>query len=142
MDDWDSATDIIATTISLIADRSIDTFRWTEMHQHENEQVPVYWIGDPAQASGFGGFPKTAGPPDIKRLEKWLRSKVQARRLPGRGKGSHSRWTLPNGKDVGFATSRGVLLPPEAKEISSALGLSTRELFEHVSAMRPPMAAR
>jgi hypothetical protein len=35
MDDWDSATEIIAATMSLIADQSIGTVRLTEMSQHE-----------------------------------------------------------------------------------------------------------
>jgi hypothetical protein len=72
------------------------------------------------------------------RLEKWLRSVIRAREIPGRGKGSHRRWELPDGTPIGFATSAGFLLPPEAKEIAAALGLSKNELFEHISAMREP----
>jgi hypothetical protein len=139
MDEWGSATEIIAATMSLIADQSIGTFRWTEMSQHENAQVPVYWVGDPAKASLFGAFPKTAGPPSIRRLEKWLRSKVGAQKLSG-GKGSHARWKLPNGHKVTFATAQGFLLPPEAKQLALALGLTTRELFAHIAAMRKPPA--
>jgi hypothetical protein len=83
---------------------------------------------------------KMVSPPDIRRLEKWLRSKVHAQKLPGRGKGSHSRWKLPNGTTVTFATSPRFLLPPEAKQISRALGLTTHELFDDVAEMRAPAA--
>jgi hypothetical protein len=61
---------------------------------------------------------------------------VNARPLPKRrGKGSHQRWELPNGKEIGYATSAGSLLPPEAKQLANALGVTRHELFEHISRM-------
>jgi hypothetical protein len=99
--------------------------------------VPEDLLTEPG---GFGppDF-KMVSPPDIRRLEKWLRSVVHAQKLPGRGKGSHSRWKLPNGRTVTFATSRRFLLPPEAKQLSRALGLSTHDLFADISEMRAPV---
>lgn len=138
MTDWGTATEIIAEVMSLIAEKSMHTHRWTEMDARETAQVPVYWVGDPATAAAFGGFPKSAGPPSIRRLEKWLTSVLRARPLKGRGKGSHRRWELPDGTAVGFATSAGFLLPPEAKELAGALGMSKMELFEHIAAMKRP----
>ena len=132
------AVKITAGVASLIAAKPMRTFRWTEVTQEEKSQVPVYWIGDRNLSAAFGAFPKSAGPPAIKRVEKWLRSVLGAREIRGRGKGSHKRWELPNGRPVGFATSAGFLLPPEAKDLAEAVGLTRSELFEHISAMRKP----
>ena len=134
MHDWDDAKEIVGRVVSRIADADLRTYRWALTNRHENEQVPVYWVGSTAKAAVFGGFPKSSASPSIRRLRKWL-TLIGARELRGRGKGSHQRWQLPDGTDVGFATSARFLLPPEARQLATALGLRRAALYDLVARM-------
>jgi hypothetical protein len=139
MSDWDTAAAIVAAVVSLVANQDLHTYRWARTDVRENLQVPVYWIGSLASAAVFGGVQKTAASPTIRRLRKWLRL-IGAIELRSRGKGSHERWQLVSGARVGFGTSSGVLLPPEARQLADALGVRQTVLFELVARMEPVAA--
>lgn len=134
MQDWDDAIEITIGVISLIADRSLLSYRWGAVADSEKRQVPIVWVGDPAKMAAFGAFPKSVGPPTIRRLKQWL-SHIGATPAPRRGKGSHEQWTLPNGRRIGYATSAGFLLPPEARNLADALGITRHDLFQSVAQM-------
>jgi hypothetical protein len=91
----------------------------------------VYWIGDPSKLNAFGAHPKSLGPATIKQFERWLRH-IGAKRVRT---GKHVRVELPNGRRASYATSAGILLPPEASQIAEALGLNKRDLLGLVHRM-------
>lgn len=140
--DWRLMTtrreEVLRGVMSRIAGRPMKTHRWGEADASEKDQVPLHWVGDPAKAPFFGALPKGAGPPSIRRFEKWLRRKVRADIVEGRG--DHRKATVPGlPHPIDYDTGAGFLLPPEAKQFSAALGLShIMDLYEHVRDMKPP----
>ena len=135
--DWDTwGHDPVAAAralMSLVADAPIASESWLSVDRAVLAQVPVYWVGDPASASLFGGIPKGRGLITIPRLRRWL-ARVHGGVLVTGGKGSHERWKTGGGLQIRFATSAGFLLHPEEKAIRHAFGLSSEGLFRAVMA--------
>ena len=127
---------VISDLVSVIADSSVVTSRWGETSPSERDQVPVYWVGNPATLAAVGGLPKTAGPPTIRRFEKWAKKK-KATIVARGGKGSHHRLVLADGRGQTYATSAGFLLRPEAEKIAALFGLrNSATLYDAVGRMR------
>lgn len=123
---------VIAAVASLILAHhpGLATGTWWKPSAATRRQVPIYWIGNPDHLSGFGGKAKSLAAPSIRVLRKWLQRCVGARIENDRGRGSHERYVLPDGRSDVYATSAGFLLPPEAKKMATLLGhRSPRDLY-------------
>jgi hypothetical protein len=123
---------VVAAVAALIIDHpgGLATGTWWKPTAAWRRQVPVYWIGNPDHLRGFGGKAKSSAAPKIRVLEKWLQRCLGARIESDRGRGSHERYVLPDGRSDVYATSAGFLLPPEAKKMATLLGYgSSRELY-------------
>jgi len=136
---------VVAAVCRVIAQQKLATTRWNLTVAGEDRQVPVYWIGSADGAISVGALPKAAAAPTIRKFEKWV--KKIGGHVTNEGKGSHKTAYLeePNGPthNVGYATSAGFLLPPEAKAIQKALRLpKLLDLYIIISRLESPFKTR
>lgn len=116
----------------MLAGPGVATGRWGQPAGREADNMPLYWIGQPDVLRNLGGFERVVSLPSIRDFEKWLRL-IGATILPSKGKGSHRKVRLPNGRVAGYATSARQLLWPEANQIARELNLAgTNTLLEYV----------
>jgi hypothetical protein len=134
---------IVREVSSLIADQPIHTGRWNMTATAETNQVPTYWVGDKDGAISVGAIPKQAGPPSIKRFEKWVR-KIGGRK-DNAGKGDHRTAYLPDRsgmqKAITYDPGHGFLLRPEADEVKRLYGIrGLQALYLMIARLESPVS--
>jgi hypothetical protein len=125
---------VSATVCGLILDAPVVPPLTHDLSEEDFGNVPVYWRGDPALIPSSAPA-KDFTRPSPRRLVAWLRAN-KAEIHPGRGKGSHTRFTW-RGHSGGFPTSRDPVPKQPCEEIAAIFGFKTlRDLYLAISADR------